>query len=112
MAPFCAAKGLGVGTAVLWSWTWMAFLTTACLLQFPLLWQPGASCPLWLSEQLPQSSLNILQQVFGLLLLLETPAGTRQKASGIVQRGTVEGTRPGRAQLGSEGASAGRLPFP
>lgn len=43
-------------------------------LQFPLLGQPGASGSL-LSEQLPHLSLDILQQVSGLLLFLETQTG-------------------------------------
>lgn len=100
MHPLCAAKVLGVEVTVLWSWIWTVFPTSACLLQFPLLQQPGASCPLWLAEQLPYFSLNILQQVPGLLLLLETQVRTKQGASGIVQRGIVEGTQPGRARLG------------
>lgn len=96
------SQGVGAGAPVPWSWTRTAFPTAACLLQFPPLWQPGASCPLWLSEQLPHFSLSILQQVSGSLLLLETQAGAKQRASGLVQRGAREGTA-WQGQLGRGG---------
>lgn len=83
--PTPCHQGEAVGATGVWSWPRLPLL---CLLApISSLWQPGASCQLRLSEQLPHLAAGVW-----IASEKRRQAGSKQRASGIVQRCSVEGT--------------------
>ena len=83
--PTLCHRGVGVwDTGVL---SWPRLLQRFLLAPISSLWQPGASCPLWLSEQLPHLAAGVW-----IASEKRRQAGSKQRASGIVQRCSLEGT--------------------
>ena len=78
MLPTLWHRGVGVWATGVLSWPRLP----QCFLLAPIssLWQPGASCPLWLSEQLPHLAAGVW-----IASEKHRQAGSKRRASGIVQ---------------------------